>query len=268
MRKTLALGALAALALAALAPRASAANNEIYLGFRSADVTPDKDLVVNLGLFSSLTTRTPGTIITNINADLVATFGANWNTRTDLFFGAAGSNTISGFRTVYASNFVDGYTGSNTLSVLNSTTGAISVIDQVLWNSTNGIQSNKGVSGVNTLVSIQDDTNASGWSSKLTTGPSAFNNTTMPLSEFETDTDFSVVTKKSFSISTYTQGQTAWVNNVNSVSYFLDSAGNIGVNASAVPEPSTYGLMGAGALAAASYVRRRRKAAGAAKKAA
>ncbi len=243
---------IAALALTAFTTEAHAANHEIFLGFRTTAIG-DNDMIVNLGVFSTLPASG---VITNINADLAATFGANWNTRTDLFFGAAGASTLSP-RVAYVSNFADGFTGSPSA---NSLAGNIIVLDQIKWNSTNAITTNKGTQGVNTLVSIKADNNASGWSVKAGSGSAVFTDSSASLtrSEWEASTDFSLVTSKSFALSSATNGIPGWANNLGGASYYLDSAGNVGV--SAIPEPSTYGLMGAGALGAIALIRRRKSA--------
>lgn len=246
---------LTALALAAFTTQAHAADEEIFLGFRSDAATADNDMIVNLGLFPSLPTSG---VITNINADLVATFGANWNTRTDLIFGAIGSHGASSPRVAYASNFVDGYTGNLSLSSITALANKIAIIDQMKWDSTNVITSGKGTQGINSRVSIQADTNQSGWTYNGGAGGAVFGNNIIARTEWETSTDFSLVSSKSFTLSSLT-GTAAWANNLGGATYSLDSAGNISV--SAVPEPSTYGLMGAGALAAISMIRRRRMAA-------
>lgn len=245
---------LATLALAAFTTQAHAANHEIFLGFRSDAAAADNDMIVSLGLFPSLPTSG---VITNINADLVATFGANWNTRTDLFFGAIGAN-ITGTRVAYAGNFADGYTGNLSLNAISGLAGQINAIDQIKWNSTNGIQTEKGAQGINPLVSIQADDNLSGWTARGGQVGAVFGNNIITRGEWEASTDFSLVTAKSFTLSSLT-GTATWANNLGGATYSLDNAGNISV--SAIPEPSTYGLMGAGALAAVSLIRRRRLAA-------
>ena len=82
--------------------------NDIFLGFRASGGTgASTSYLVNLGQYSQFSGATPGSTISlsgigDIGADLAATFGANWSTRQDLFWGVFGVGS-SASATVYAS---------------------------------------------------------------------------------------------------------------------------------------------------------------------
>lgn len=118
-RKHLPLSGLTALAAAALANMpafaatvANPVNNDIFLGVRAAGgVGGSSTLLVNLGQYSTFasqqTNNDPYTTIAlgglgDLGADLVATFGANWNTRSDVQWGIFGRSS-SGLVITYGS---------------------------------------------------------------------------------------------------------------------------------------------------------------------
>ena len=82
-------------------------NNDIFLAFRaSGNLGATTSYLVNLGQYSQFRDATANSTITlslgNLGADLVATYGSDWNTRSDLYWGIFGvSNTAN--PTVYAS---------------------------------------------------------------------------------------------------------------------------------------------------------------------
>lgn len=247
---------LAALLLAGFCGTAQAAisNNEIHLGFRMVGATgTQQDLVVNLGGIASSQLTTTGTIV-NINADLVSVFGANWSTRSDVVFGAIGRDNTAGSFNLFAGSFGAGYvtTSPYTLAQLNNVanTNAGSII--------------LGTAGTAAGVTLNQWDSSNSWSqqeSGFGTNNNAFADTkaNLTFALFESTTDFTGnASPKSFTLWNYAQGAPDFVQLNPGVTYALDSAGNISVVA-AVPEPSTYGLMGAGALAAVAAVRRRRR---------
>ena len=106
----LALGA-AAMLTSGGAEAATAANGDILLGFRATGGTGStKNLVVNLGAATALENATGTVNLGNLGTDLANTYGSSWNTRSDLFWGAAG--TVGSFtdigtnpaKTVYGSS--------------------------------------------------------------------------------------------------------------------------------------------------------------------
>lgn len=91
------------LALAAgtafIAPAASAATSaegDLFLGIRATGGTGSmKNVVINLGSHSQFTSGSAPTALSlgTVGADLTAIFGSGWNTRSDLFWGIAGSTS-------------------------------------------------------------------------------------------------------------------------------------------------------------------------------
>jgi hypothetical protein len=83
------------------------ANNDIFLAFRaSGNLGASTSYLVNLGQYSQFRDAAPNSTITlsvgDVSADLVATYGSNWNSRPDLYWAVFGvSNTAS--PTLYAS---------------------------------------------------------------------------------------------------------------------------------------------------------------------
>lgn len=75
-----------------LARGATVANGDILLGFRATDGTGStKNLVVNLGSAATIEAANSNLNLGNLGPDLVATYGAAWNSRANLFWGAAGT---------------------------------------------------------------------------------------------------------------------------------------------------------------------------------
>ncbi len=102
LRNTLPLGPLSALAGITLtlmsahaAVVAPPANNDIFLGFRaSGNLGASTSYLVDLGQYAQFAGATDNSTITlslgNLGADLVATYGSDWNTRSDLYWGIFG----------------------------------------------------------------------------------------------------------------------------------------------------------------------------------
>jgi hypothetical protein len=93
--KTKHLTALAALAGSAFLTQAAMAvttytDGDLLLGFHTANAPGNSsEIVVNLGSFSAFTTNISN-VIGSLNSDLIATYGASWATRNDLFWGIMG----------------------------------------------------------------------------------------------------------------------------------------------------------------------------------
>jgi len=109
---------------------ANPTSSDIFLGFRASGGTgASTSYVVNLGQYSQFSGATSGSTISlsgigDIGADLAATFGANWNTRQDLFWGVFGVGS-SASATVYTSREQSPPgTASEPWPLLNSTTRA------------------------------------------------------------------------------------------------------------------------------------------------
>jgi PEP-CTERM motif len=98
--KILASKLLAAASATLLIPAANAAlvytNGDLFLGVRaSSNLGATQDYLVDLGPASQFTTTAAFTLSlngSNLGADLVSLFGANWNTRLDVFWSVSGTN--------------------------------------------------------------------------------------------------------------------------------------------------------------------------------
>lgn len=101
---------LAGLALPIVALSAAVVPNpvsgDLFLGFRASGGTGGSEAyIVKLGRDTDTVFTASGTItsVGNVGADLVAKYGANWNTRDDLYWGIFGVRGLSGIPVLYAS---------------------------------------------------------------------------------------------------------------------------------------------------------------------
>lgn len=247
LRKIFALSALAAFTFGSSAVAAD--NYDVILGFRTA-ATGDNDLIINLGDFKTSSGFLTGGLLGNFGSALASEFGANWNTRSDLYWGVAAGNT-SGTRSVIFGN-VNG-AGYSSMTSANVSNAAIPVGNLYTASGTlSAGQSMTMLDSLSTSWTFLRSGQADG------SGDAVFGVPTTKVSNslFEQTADFASITDKSTVLMGVT-GSGAWISG-GSLSF--SSNGDVSFSATAVPEPSTYGLMGAGALAAAAYVRRRRMA--------
>ena len=103
-----ALLAIAGLVLGAPPARAVLTVNDgdVLLGFRET-ASPQNAFVINLGQYTQFTNAAPGATLTfgslsTYGADLTATFGAGWSSRSDLYWGVIGNYSGAGV-SIYAS---------------------------------------------------------------------------------------------------------------------------------------------------------------------
>jgi hypothetical protein len=160
----LALGVAAALPEPS-AKAASAVNGDILVGFRATGgAGSTKNLVVNIGAATALESATGAVNLGNINADLNATYGSDWATRTNLFWGAVG--TVGSFnaigtnpaRTVYSSRSAfEPWLRANSSSHAAATNKVVALM--TAFNSASVV----GVSHANGV--IQTTTGSNSWSS-------------------------------------------------------------------------------------------------------
>jgi hypothetical protein len=159
----LALGA-AAMLTSGGAEAATAANGDILLGFRATGGTGStKNLVVNLGPATALENATGTVNLGNLGTDLANTYGTDWKTRNDLFWGIAGTvgnSAIGGTpaKTVYGSRAVP----SAWLRQNNATHGAVTNKMIGMMSAFNGSPS----TGLVTAGAVlQTNTSTNSWSS-------------------------------------------------------------------------------------------------------
>jgi hypothetical protein len=246
------LAAVLTTASAGAAVVATPQNNDIFLGFRaSGNLGATTSYLVNLGQYSQFRDLTPGASISlsslgNIGADLVANFGANWNTRNDLFWGVFGvSNTAN--PTVYASRessgadwptldqISRGVTASNIVSVLQGT---------------NGYQGRESTANSAFAVIQPNSGNASSYNKQVATGGT---NDFGSLSEWSSiEDDFGGGTAGT-ALELYRIG-TLGVTNPGA--FTISDTGLVGFTA-AIPEPSSYLLGMTGSLLLLTNRRRR-----------
>ena len=260
-----ALAACASLALSAGAQTVTANGGDLLLGFRASSGTgSSSNLEVDLGAFSDYTsggTFNDGSLhlIGNLSAnDLSSTYGASWNTRSDVTWGIAGAtgNSLAGYN-VYASK-------------LASTLGTQSdPYDAMTKNALNTVAApiNGAVSGLNGATATG---NSASSAVLATTDPiswSAFQDpsaTSVSFNAFDT-----ALFENSTNITSGYVVSDLYKLSANSVTYVgsfgLASDGKLyysssAASFSAVPEPSTYAAILGVAVLGFVAVRRRRQA--------
>ncbi|MEK7951844.1 hypothetical protein [Luteolibacter soli] len=194
---------LAPAALHAAAP--TFAQGDILMGFHatSGDGVADT-YVVNLGSAASYRDATSNITPTlgNIGADLAAIYGANWRTRTDLFWGIAGCSSnaipVNGdvAKVIYASRMeVTPGTSEGGWSGLNSTIrGEVATDMQQMTSTTSGFRSYQASSNSAFAVS-QGTSDASSWAAFMAPGPQ-----TAGLLDFDAFSDIEALPNQSLSL--------------------------------------------------------------------
>lgn len=260
------IAALGLTCLALCAPRAHAAGysqGDLLLGFHATGGTgADQTYVVNIGQ-GVLYRNGTMSLSLNIGADLASVFGANWFSRTDILFGAAGtpSNALTG-----------NYMGDPTRTLYATRA-----------ENTPGVQSEPWViptSSARAQASTDMVTLQSAFLAAAANGATAPNSTIVPTSADNDWSDFNPPTQtQSFSafnptiegiptqvldlyrvLNTNTGATMPGIVGTGQLlgTLRLDASGNVFFTA--VPEPSTYALLVCGALAGVAVVARRRMA--------
>lgn len=248
----MALASVALLTIPASAQQPTVYNDgDLFIGFRSPADT--NNYLINIGQPGQFRDAAPGSTITlslgNIGADLTTVFGANWFSRTDVFYalisGRFVGNGVDPDNTLYTSN--PNATSFNRRS--NNAQSATSTLTTQLGEAYAGnidtVNSNGGLiqaaGGPNSYASFQPGGPNSGGISFQAFNPS---NEGIP--------------SQSLFFNRLAPSSTQNVPGQVLGSFSLDSSGNLSFQA--VPEPSTYALVGAGLALFAVAARRRRRA--------
>ena len=270
MKKTIrnyCLGSAVALCLAGNASAAwSFADGDMMLGFSaSAGTGFQQDLMFNLGSSVSIRDGVITGLRGNINDDLVATYGSNWFSRTDLTFGAiANRSTLS---PTVASDFTVGQQDPSRIAYISQTTttpGAAADHSTITGNSLGS-----ALTGVSTLEGIlatltetgngdgaaifartdaQSQWDQASWSTRVPATSSSFTSFQNIGTAFGAGGTVRYADIQRLGGSTSTIAYT----NTTVATLEIDNSGNISV----IPEPSSMTLVG---LAALALITRRRR---------
>jgi hypothetical protein len=208
---------------------------DTFLGFE--DTTLNKNLVVDLGNGANLNTFTS----LNLATDLAAVFGSNWATNVNLQYGLFGINTT---KTTIWSSVVSG-----AAAPVKKTSGALATTyahyTALQGNFNTDVANGQLLTqGVQMNVGTGSDTGFATWTGNTPTagGTSAFAvyNQTLETGVGGSLDIYAVTSSSQTLLNTFTLKNTGVISSL-----------------SAVPEPSTYALMGLGALMLVGLVRRR-----------
>ena len=270
MKKTIknyCLGSAVALCLAGNASAAwTFANGDMMLGFRaSANQGFQQDLMFNLGSSVGIRDGVITGLRGNINDDLVATYGANWFSRTDLTFGAIANRTT--LSPTQSATFTPGEQDPNRIAYVTrtaATPGAAAdhptIAGQTMGTALVGVTTLEGI-----LLNLTETANGDGaalftrtssptqwdqasWSTRVPTSGLSFTNfsnigTAFGAGGTERYADIQRIGGTATGIS---------YSNTTVTTLAIDNLGNI----SLIPEPSSLTLAGIAALA---LVTRRRR---------
>ncbi|MBK8039974.1 MAG: PEP-CTERM sorting domain-containing protein [Verrucomicrobiaceae bacterium] len=257
--------------ITAFATQASATTyvaGDLLLSFRaSGGFNSDKNLVVNLGQADTVYRSAGGNLanIVDIGTLLTSTYGANWNTRADLFWGIAGVAQTDQFatpidgdptRTNYLSRQQTSYNPGTKTSTAWSVSGSTSRAN-IANNITTFAGNFDAFSAAVTDTAVLDATAGGSWNS-FNTGSTTFGGVSGTIEgNFASGTGataldlYRILNSNSGASPTGTVGTGSWEG-----TFTINNAGQVGFAVTAVPEPSRALLAGLG-LAGIAFRRRR-----------
>ena len=243
--------AVTAFALGGITAQAQLVNdwvaNDLLIGFRASGGTGSSDsYLVNIGTAANYNTnKTSFTLsLGGIGTDLAAKYGSDWYTRSDLFWGIFGTTT-SAAPTLYSSVARSDSNAQSTpppsVTDPNNRSGTASQITSV-------------TSAFNGLSATANSTNAA--FQPNTASPSSYN-----YQVTQSGTDFGSISQWNNIQGNLNQILDLYGQN-NSGTFWrggfsLNNSGTIAFNPTIIPEPSTYALLGIGAVLLGAAYRRK-----------
>jgi len=237
---------------------------DILLGFNTnSGVGAGSNLMVNLGSFSQFDSNNGSTInfSSSIVADLNATYGSNWNTRSDISWSVTGATFASSVNGL-TRNSIFATTASGAAAIASGSDASLATVRANVQSI--GTAFNVAPTTANSTVSVVvANSDANSMQARLTFNNSPqFGSFNQSLTSGTSVEDFYALVPTSGGVSptglvTDATGL-VFVRGANKLgSFALDASGLSFTAASAVPEPSTYAaLAGAAVLGLAAYRRR------------
>jgi len=245
---------------------------EILLGFYASSGTgASKNLVANLGSFGNFDNNDGATVSilgSSLVSDLVATYGANWNSRTDITWSVTGANfaqSVAGLtrNTIFATSPRASVTDAP-ISITGGSDGTLAGI-RLNVNSINTAYDAATTTANSTVTVVIDGSNSDSMQARMVLSASP---------QFGTDNTNSAasVTISDFYGLVPTSGGIApngaavdtdgvvFTRGTNYLGYFTLSSNGLNYTASgtAIPEPSSYAVLGGLVALGYSAIRRRR----------
>lgn len=152
--------------IAPAAHAATATNGDLILGVRASGGTgSSKNYVINLGPSSQFTGSVATTLnLGDVGADLTTTFGADWNTRSNVFWGVAGTDGVFPGATLFATR-AELTPGTQSIPWQRGSNTAHSFADAKLQSMMNGFRGAGATGLVATNAVTQLGTDGNSWGS-------------------------------------------------------------------------------------------------------
>lgn len=226
---------------------------DLLLGFRATGGTGlTTDYIINLGSSTSIRDAAPGTTLGSYATDLTATYGANWATRTDLYWGLITIRQASGF----GANVVNGDPKGTLYASFDDTiTKAVIDAGATVYLGMAGQFAGLAASGnaANASFSLSSDAIPQIWSTQMN-GAGSFNSN-LPEVEHALSSGNTIDVNRFLAITNGdTFGGSVGVPNLVATLSIDSATGQISI----IPEPSSFALVGLGLVG---FITRRRRVA-------